>query len=328
VSGPAVRTRTLLVLAVGLVAALAAGAVIGPAGFGFPGASILLGVRAPRVALAAIVGGGLAMAGALLQPLLRNPLADPFLLGISGGAALGGIVALIAGEVWGLTGWLGDVTLPVTAFVGALGATGILYLLTTVPGRRPPGHSVLLCGVVLNALASALILLLITAASLDEMAGAFLWLIGEIRPRPPWIIAALGVLLVVALARGTLDAHALNLLSQGDEVAAQLGVDATAVRRRILIVTSLVIGGAVSAAGLIGFVGLVVPHVLRLLVGADNRVVVPASALLGALALVLADTLARTVMAPRDLPVGAFCALLGGPVFVYLLRRQLLMATP
>jgi len=315
------RWPALAVLVLGLAASIGLGLAFGSAED--PSALILYEIRLPRVLLAALVGSGLATSGALLQPLLRNPLADPYLLGISGGAALGAVLALVVGDALGFAAWLGSLSVPGSAFLGALVATAALYGMTSVRGRTAPGHSLLLCGVVFNAFASALILFLLTAVELDQVAGAFLWLIGSIRPTEVWVLVSVGVLLAIALGVGLHDAHALNLMTQGNEVAQQLGVDTTAVRRRILLATALMIGAAVSVSGLIGFVGLVVPHLLRLVLGADNRTLVPAAALLGAAFLVCTDALARTALAPQELPVGAFCALLGGPVFVALLRRQL-----
>jgi iron complex transport system permease protein len=283
-----------------------------------PTPEIILEIRLPRVVLGALVGAGLATAGALLQALLQNPRADPYILGISGGAALGGVAALALGWTVGL----GASAVPVFAFAGALGTTGLLYWIAATGGRTPP-HSLLLTGVVFNAFASSLIVFLTTAVDLSRVAGIFLWLIGSIRVVDPWVIGAVAFLLAVGLATGIHGAFSLNLLSMGDEMAAHLGVDVAAFRRRILVATSLMIGASVAVSGLIGFVGLVVPHLLRILIGADHRVLVPASALLGASFLVCADTLARTLLAPTELPVGALTALVGGPLFLVLLRREL-----
>jgi iron complex transport system permease protein len=306
----------LLALALAVAIGLAVGSVAQPT------RAIFLEIRLPRVLLAGLVGAALASAGALLQPLLRNPLADPYLLGISGGAALGGVLAQVGGAAVAASLAIGA-AVPACAFAGALLASAALYAVTSVGGRPAPGQSLLLCGVVFNAFASALILFVLTAADLDQVAGAFVWLIGSIGYVDPWLIAALAALVAVALAVGIHDAHALNLLTQGDEIASQLGVDAAAVRRRVLLASAALIGAAVSIAGLIGFVGLVIPHALRLVLGSDHRRIVPAAALLGAAFLIAADTLARAALPPRELPVGAFCALVGGPVFVVLLRRQL-----
>jgi iron complex transport system permease protein len=323
-------TRVLLALGALLLIVTALGLALGSAER--PTAEIVLQIRLPRVFLAALVGAGLATAGVLLQALLQNPLADPYILGISGGAALGGVGALALGAGVGL----GAFSVPFLAFLGALAATALLYLVAGSVGRAP-AHSLLLTGIVFNALltgivfnafASSVIVFVTTATDLSRMAGIFLWLIGSIRLVDFWLIAGVGLLLCLGLGVGIYYAYALNLLSQGDEMASHLGVDVVRVRRRVLLATALVIGASVSVSGLIGFVGLMVPHLLRLVVGSDHRLLVPASALLGAGFLVLADTLARTLLAPTELPVGALTALVGGPLFIFLLRRELARMAP
>jgi iron complex transport system permease protein len=304
-----------------LLGALAFGLVLGSAEHSTR--EIVLEIRLPRVILGALVGAGLATAGALLQALLRNPLADPYILGISGGAALGGVAALALGWSAGL----GAGAVPVFAFAGAMGATGLLYWIAG-PAGRAPAHSLLLTGVVFNAFASSVIIFVTTAVDVGRMAGIFLWLIGSIRLVDDWVIGVVAALLALGLAVGMWHAYALNVLSLGGETASQLGVDVERVQRRILVATALMIGASVAVSGLVGFVGLIVPHLLRLIVGADHRVLVPASALLGAAFTVVADTLARTLLAPTELPVGALTALVGGPLFLVLLRRELGRAAP
>jgi iron complex transport system permease protein len=315
------RGRVIAALAALLVASLLAALSVGSAEN--PTLAILLEIRLPRVLLGAIVGAGLATAGALLQALLQNPLADPYILGISGGAALGGVVALALGWTLGL----GSISVPMLAFLGALAATALLYTVAG-SGGAVPAHTLLLTGVVFNAFAASLIVFLTTAADLSRVAGIFLWLIGSIRLADPTVLLGVALLLAVGLGIGIHDAYALNLLSLGDESAAHLGVEVDRVRRRILLGTALMIGASVAVSGLIGFVGLIVPHLLRLVVGADHRMLVPASALLGAGFLVIADALARTLLAPTELPVGALTALVGGPLFLYMLRRDLRSAGP
>jgi len=310
------RPAVLALLALLLVAALAASLWLGSVEH--PSREIVLGIRLPRALLAAMVGAGLATAGALLQALLQNPLADPYVLGISGGAALGGVAALALGS--GL--WLGAAAVPLVAFAGALGASLLLYAVAAAGGRAP-AHSLLLTGVVFNAFASSAIVFATSAADLARVAGVFLWLIGSIRLVEPVLQAAVAVLLAVGLAIGLRFAYALNLIAQGDETASHLGVDVPSVRRWVLAGTALMIGASVSVSGLIGFVGLIVPHLLRLAFGSDHRLLVPGSALGGAAFLVVADTLARVVLAPTELPVGALTALIGGPLFLVLLRRDL-----
>jgi iron complex transport system permease protein len=257
------------------------------------------------------------VAGVLYQALLRNPLADPFVLGISGGAALGGVAVIGLGAQAGL----GYAAVPPAAFAGAAATTLLLFAVAGARGRLS-GTTLLLTGVVFNAIASAAIVFLASLAGLTEGASIFLWLIGNLAAARAdalgWVAALLGLGLACALplARG------LNLLSLGEESAAQLGVEVERLKRVLLLATSLMVGAAVSVSGLIGFVGLIVPHGLRLLFGPDHRLLVPAAALGGASFLVLCDTLARVVLPGRELPVGALTALLGGPLFLVLLRRQ------
>jgi iron complex transport system permease protein len=280
-------------------------------------ADIVLRVRLPRVVLAALVGASLAVAGTLFQALLRNPLADPYILGVSGGAALGGIIVLALGGALGL----GYAAVPPAAFAGAILTILLLFAVSGGGGRLSP-TTLLLTGVVFNAFASAAIVFLASLSGLVEGAGIFLWLIGNLSDArfevAGWVAAflALGLACALPLARG------LNLLALGEEPAAQLGIDVEWVKRILLGATSLMVGAAVSVSGLIGFVGLIIPHLLRLLFGPDHRLLVPASALGGATFLVLCDTVARTLLVGRELPVGAITAIAGGPLFLILLRRH------
>ncbi len=279
-------------------------------------ADIVLRVRLPRVLLAVLVGACLAVAGALFQALLRNPLADPFVLGVSGGAALGGIAALSLGAA---LGW-GYAAVPPAAFAGAIATTLLLYAIAGVRGRVSTTQ-LLLTGVVFNAFASAAIVFLTSLAGRSEGAGIFLWLIGSLSAVRadvlPWVACflAAGLACALPMARG------LNALTLGEESAEQLGVDVERQKRLLLLSTSLMVGAAVSVSGLIGFVGLIIPHLLRLLVGPDHRLLVPSAALAGAAFLVVCDTLARVLLAGRELPVGAITALAGGPLFLWLLHR-------
>jgi iron complex transport system permease protein len=278
---------------------------------------IVLRIRLPRVILAMLVGTALAVSGVLFQALLRNPLADPYVLGVSGGAALGGIVAISLGGTLGL----GAGAVPPAAFAGAVATTVVLYAIAGVHGRVD-ATNLLLIGVVFNAFAGAVIVFLASLAGLTEAASIYMWLIGSLAASrieaAPWVAAfvALGLGCALPLARS------LNLFSLGDESAQQLGVDVARSQRIVLVATSLMVGAAVSVAGLIGFVGLIIPHLLRLVIGPDHRLLVPAAALLGAAFLVLCDTLARTLLAGRELPVGAITSLAGGPLFLWLLRRH------
>jgi iron complex transport system permease protein len=319
----------LVLLAALLVACALAGVLLGPSGLA-PGqvwdalrgggsaaeADIVWRVRLPRVALAGLVGASLAVAGSLFQALLRNPLADPFVLGVSGGAAVGGTLALGFGAALGL----GYAAVPPAAFAGALGSVLVLLAAAGASGRLSPTR-LLLTGVVLNALASAVIIFLASLAGLAEGTGIFLWLIGNLSEARVDVAGWVGAFLAVGLGCALLLARPLNLLALGEEPALLLGVEVERVKRALLAATSLVVAAAVSVAGLIGFVGLIVPHLLRMLFGPDHRLLVPAAALGGAAFLIACDTLARIALPGRELPVGAITALAGGPLFLVLLRR-------
>ena len=280
-------------------------------------ADIVLRVRLPRVVLAALVGASLAVAGTLFQALLRNPLADPYILGVSGGAALGGISVLALGGAVGL----GYSAVPPAAFAGAIVTILLLFAVSGGAGRLSP-TTLLLTGVVFNAFASAPIVFLASLAGLVEGAGIFLWLIGNLSDArfdmAGWVAAFLALGLACALPL----AWRLNLLALGEELGAQLGIDVEWMKRILLGATSLMVGAAVSVSGLIGFVGLIIPHLLRHVFGPDHRLLLPAAALGGAAFLVLCDTVARTLLDGRELPVGAITAVAGGPLFLILLRRH------
>jgi len=321
---------TLSALAALLAASVAIGLGVGPsdlgvgealralAGEGSPAArDIVLQVRLPRVTLAVLVGASLSVAGVLFQALLRNPLADPYVLGVSGGAALGGILVLGFGAGLGLGyGWV-----PPAAFVGAIVATLLLFGVAGARGRLS-STTLLLTGVVFNAFASAAIVFVASLSGLTEGTSIFLWLIGNLTSARMDVAAAVAVFLALGLGCAVPLARGLDLLALGEEPAAQLGVDVPRLKRVLLGATALMVGAAVSVAGLVGFVGLIIPHLLRLVFGPGHRLLVPAAALGGAAFLVLCDTVARIALPGRELPVGAVTALAGGPLFLLLLRRQ------
>jgi iron complex transport system permease protein len=277
---------------------------------------ILFETRIPRVLLAGVVGGSLSAAGAGLQALLGNPLACPHLLGISAGAAVAGAAALIAGAdpVSPLV--------PLAAFAGALAAIAIVGFGAREGGRTTP-HAVLLVGVVFNALAAAVLMLLNAVVSYTQAQGVLFWIMGSLSSQSYTLVGGVAAYALVGLAWLVVRAQDLNLLAAGEEGALQLGVDVERSRRSVFLASSLLVGAAVSVSGMIGFVGLIVPHLLRLVLGPDHRLLVPASFLGGAAFLVWADTLARTALAPSELPVGVVTALTGGPFFLWLLRRDL-----
>jgi len=328
------RPRVVAVLGGLLLALLVAvflGIAVGPSALGVgevarvfrdperagPAADIVLRVRLPRVLLASLVGASLAVAGVLFQALLRNPLADPYVLGVSGGAAVGGILVMSLGGAVGL----GAGAVPSGAFAGAILTTVVLYAIAGSRGRVS-ATNLLLTGVVFNAFASAAIIFLASMAGLTEGASIFLWLIGSLSAVRVGVAGWVALFLLGGLACALPTARSLNLLAVGEESARQLGVDVERQQRILLVATSLMVGAAVSVAGLVGFVGLIIPHLLRLLFGPDHRLLVPASALGGAAFLVICDTAARTLLGGRELPVGAITALAGGPLFLYLLRRH------
>ena len=293
-----------------------------------PDRGILLGLRLPRAILGAVVGCALAASGVALQSLLRNPLAEPFVLGVSGGAALGGTVVLLAASaVAGLSGsaaafLASGSPIALGAVAGAAAATLLVFALGRIGGRLVP-EAALLVGVVFNAFAAAVITLVKVLVPPQEAARLLYWLMGAIGYEAPGTLAAATAL--VALSIGALIALSarLNLLALGDEEAASLGVDVGRDRAVVLLAASAATGAAVALSGLVGFVGLIVPHVLRRLLGPDHRVLVPASALFGGAFLVLADGAARALFVPlgTEPPVGALTAFAGGPLFLYLLRR-------
>lgn len=272
-------------------------------------------VRLPRVLLAALVGAGLAIAGGTFQAMLRNPLADPFILGVSGGASAGAVAAM----VFRLD--LHSATLPavpVFAFGGALGAMMLVYYLARAGGRLQP-YVLLMVGVVVNAILGAVILYLSTVATFAESHRVFYWLMGGVRELATFqqigVVAVFVLLGSVALA---LKARDFNLLSFGEETSQQLGVNIERTKLVGFIGASLVVGAVVSMSGPIGFVGLIVPHLVRLLWGPDHRLLLPASLLAGGIFLVLSDTAARML----NVPVGVITAFCGGPFFLVLLKRQ------
>ena len=279
---------------------------------------ILWQVRVPRVLLAFMVGGSLAAVGASLQALLRNPLADPYVIGISSGAALGAAVAILFGIGLSI---LGLSVLPFYAFLGALLALLIVYRIALSYGSFSM-HTLLLGGVVLNAIFSALILFLTSLADPYKASGMYAWLMGSLTGPDFQTVLVLAVYLLLGVAVLVSRASALNLLTLGEEAARSLGVEVERVKHVIFAASALLTGSVVAFSGLIGFVGLIVPHAIRLVFGADHRLLLIASGMVGGTFLMAADTLARTLLSPTEIPVGVVTALAGGPVFLYLLVQQ------
>ncbi len=279
--------------------------------------SVVLGARLPRILLALAVGAGLSTAGATFQVVLRNPLADPYVLGISSGAAVGALLSILL-RGGGFSG--PSLITPVAAALGALVVVAIVYTV----GRRARTldvHALLLAGVVIGAFCTAVVFVLQSLAG-ESLRQALLWLTGTLTLAGLREIAVVGPVIVACAVGLWTQARALNMMSTGEEGAAQLGVDVERVRKIAYLLASILTGATVALGGVIGFVGLVVPHLCRWLWGPDHRLLLPAAFLTGAAALVLADLVARLVLAPAELPVGAVTALLGAPWFLYLLRRR------
>jgi iron complex transport system permease protein len=275
--------------------------------------AILFQIRLPRILLAAAVGGSLATAGASYQALLRNPLAEPYLLGISNGAAVGTMIALV---FFGANEW----SRPVMAFAGALLATLTVYRLARGRTGATPERLVL-AGVIVTTFLSSVIVFVTTLMDVTRIRSFTFWLLGDLSSTseallPVSIFIAIGGSILLSL-----NARSLNLLMLGERDAFDLGVEVGRVRITVFLIASLLVGSSVAASGSVGYVGLVVPHLSRLSLGSDNRLTIPSAAIGGALFVIVADTIARTIIAPRELPVGAITALIGAPLFIYLLKR-------
>jgi iron complex transport system permease protein len=281
-----------------------------------PFAVILFSLRLPRTVLIAVSGAALAGSGAAYQGLFRNPLADPYLIGVASGAGLGAILAM---SLRGPTTLLGFMAVPAAAFIGAISTVLIVYELARV-GKAIPATNLILAGVAVSSFATALTSFLMLSST-GELRRALVWLLGgatmsgwqPVLAQLPYVLLGLGVLLAMG--------HALNVMQVGEEQAQQLGLPVERVRLLVVVAASLATAAAVSFAGIIGFVGLIVPHVVRMIWGSDYRRILPLSVISGATLLLVADVLARVVMAPQEIPVGIITALGGAPFFLWVLRR-------
>jgi iron complex transport system permease protein len=274
--------------------------------------TIIANIRLPRVLMAIVVGAALAVAGSAYQALLRNPLADPGILGISSGAALGAISATIFADSL-------PISRPVAAFAGAVITIAVVYALGQ--GRQGSGtERLILAGVIINALLSSIVIFLVTSASGARQRNVLSWLIGDLSGESR-LLLPVALFVLIGIGAVYVNARSLNLMMIGEQDALTLGVESRRVKIAVYLAASLLTGAAVSVSGAIGFVGLIIPHAVRLVGGSDNRLVVPASALVGGSFLMLADTIARTIVAPRELNIGVITSLVGAPIFVYLLRR-------
>lgn len=310
--------RLLVMLVIITAMCVAAGLMIGPQGL-HANALILWQIRLPRVLLGLLVGMALGSAGTTFQALLRNPLADPYILGVSGGAALGSVLGVIL-----------HMPILITTLLAFSTSLATMALITWAVGRntsRDTPHTLLLTGVIFNAFAFALIMLVHAIVSMQDAHAILFLLIGSLETVQLSTVGWVALIVIPGLIWLTRQGQAMNALCLGDDTAHSLGIDVTRLQRHTFIVASIMIGAVVAVSGLIGFVGLFIPHIVRLIWGSDHRLVVPASGLLGGGFLVLADALARTILTQTsfqtELPVGVITALIGGPVFIMLLRREM-----
>lgn len=284
--------------------------------------TILLHVRLPRVVLAALVGAALGTAGGMLQGLFRNPLVEPGFLGVASGAALGAVGTIVLGHLLfgGLTGFAAAMALPAAAFAGAVGVTFLVYRLAALKGGSNPG-TMLLAGIAVGTSGSALTGLLTYMADDEQLRSLTFWLMGSLGGATWERVGTVIPPLLLGILAAPLLARPLNIMLQGEAVARHLGVNVTLVHRAAVAVVGLSVGAAVAVSGIIAFVGLIAPHLVRLLGGGDHRLVLPGGALAGAILMMVGDLLARTVAAPEELPVGILTGAIGGPFFVWLLLR-------
>ena len=276
---------------------------------------ILTQVRLPRVLLGFLVGSCLASVGVVLQALLRNPLADPYVLGVSSGAALGVALAILLGAGTTIVTFS---VLPLCGFAGGLLSLAVVYRMAVSYGRLPI-HALLLAGVILNAIFSAMIMFVTSIMEPNRSVGTMTWLMGTLTAPSYPALAILAFYLLGGIFLLLKQARRLNVLTFGEESARSLGIDTEQVKRVVYVLSALITGAVVSVSGMIGFVGMVIPHAVRFLLGADHRLLLPASACVGGMYLVIADTLARTLLTPTEIPVGIVTAMAGGPFFIYLL---------
>lgn len=280
--------------------------------------TIILEIRLPRVILAGLVGAALATAGATYQGLFRNPLADPYLIGTAQGAALGAVIGFLLPGNWQTA--TGFTIIPILAFIGALVSTAVVYSIARV-GKALPVTTLILAGVALGALLSSIVSYLIISSG-DKIHGIMFWLMGnfslsqwsEVRIILPYVVAGIAVILIYS--------RLLNVMQLDEEQAQQLGINVERYKLIFLAAATLITAAAVSFVGIIGFVGIIIPHAVRLIWGADHRFLIPLSVLTGAVFLIVADLIARIILAPTEIPIGVITAICGAPFFLYLLRRR------
>jgi len=314
-----VRERRARVFA-GLVALMPLAVLLSLSVGGGLGEGAILRMRLTRVLVAALVGAALSVSGVILQAVLRNPLAEPFILGISAGGGLGAVAAIVLGVAASLGFW----SVPACSFLGAVGTIFLVYGLARVGGRVPT-HSLLLSGVVVGAVFGSLLMFIVDVAGSREdvhgLQSVVWWLLGDLEVLHAEIVHVLAGVVALGVVAAVCFSRDLNLMVLGEEPAAHLGLHVERMKVAFFVMSSLVTAASVAACGLIGFVGLIVPHIIRLIIGPDHRVLVPAAALGGASFLMLADAVGRAALPARGVPIGVVTAFLGGPFFLFLLRR-------
>jgi iron complex transport system permease protein len=328
------RVAWLLVLTGALLGVSIFSLCIGPAGIPFKKIihlifegkgtteySILFDIRLPRIILGFAVGGALSLAGVMLQGMFRNPLVEPYTLGISGGAALGVCLNILLG----LHHKFSILSLPLSGFLGGVLIIAMVYTLSIRRGILKM-QGLLLTGVMISFISSSLIMLIMAVSRVEDLHGIIFWIMGSLG-EPNWVlIRIMTVVFILGLFASYLFWRDLNAISIGEEEAIHLGIDINKTKRSLFLFSSLLTGCAVSVCGIIGFVGLVVPHLVRMFVGGDHRILLISASLVGGIFLILSDTLARTIIAPLELPVGVITGIIGGSIFVYFLnKRQVLL---
>jgi len=290
-----------------------AGSLTGDASVSPAERTIILDIRLPRVLLAIIVGAGLSVAGLVFQALLRNPLAEPYILGISSGGTVGAVLAMT------FAGGASAFSAPLASFAGSAAVMGLVYSVAHRRGKLDT-YTLLLAGVMVGAFFNALVLLLVAIVN-QELRNAFLWLMGNLSGASGTSVLVVGPAVLAASIALYAQAKGLNLIATGEEAAMQLGVNVGILKKSAYLLASFITGMVVSVSGVVGFVGLIIPHICRIVLGPDHRLLFPASFLVGAIFMVSADTVARIALAPAEIPVGAVTAAIGAPLFVYLLRK-------
>lgn len=273
---------------------------------------ILFDIRLPRVLFALLAGAALAVAGAIMQGLLQNPLADPFVLGVSSGASLGAVLAMVLGVF--------SLFIPAFAFIGAILTIGLVYFLARGRGRFL-NLNLILAGLVVNSFFSALVMLLIYISG-SKFQGIMYWIMGDLGSGDKGLLGLVGIAVFIGIFMSMFYFRELNILSNGEEQALQVGLDVEKTKKTLFVVASLLTGAVVSVCGIIGFVGLIIPHAVRAVFGANYKILLPACAIWGAGFLILADILSRMLISNVEIPIGVVTALFGGPFFLYLMRRE------